>query len=172
MATATTSILRVDALDNDEEKVESSQKIESKEDDENEAANADRPSTSDSITDRRPTTSRPSTSDSITDQRPTTSEKKKRKKKKTKSNRKNSKSSSRTKVAPPYEGTYTGETVDGLREGKGVIEWNNGDTFDGMFSAGYRAGFGKYTIERHARVYLGMWRRSLRHGKGKETFAK
>lgn len=40
-----------------------------------------------------------------------------------------------------------------------------------MFVGGYRSGIGKYTIEREKRIYNGMWRRSLRHGKGKETFA-
>ena len=97
--------------------------------------------------------------------RPTSSKKKKRRKRKKKS------SSLKKKVIPPFEGLYEGETVDGLREGHGTVRWTNGDEYVGSFNAGYRSGQGKYVIEQQKRIYNGMWRRSKRHGKGKETFA-
>jgi hypothetical protein len=37
-------------------------------------------------------------------------------------------------------GDYTGPLVDGVREGKGTLQWNNGDKYEGMFKGGLRHG--------------------------------
>ncbi|KAJ0407485.1 hypothetical protein ATCC90586_008960 [Pythium insidiosum] len=67
-------------------------------------------------------------------------------------------------------GVYTGDLVDGLREGRGVLAFANGDKYDGEFRRGFREGHGVFTSERGTRVYDGDWRRSQRHGRGKERW--
>ena len=42
------------------------------------------------------------------------------------------------------EGEYTGSLVEGVREGKGQLEWSNGDYYEGDFKNGLRHGHGRY----------------------------
>ena len=41
-------------------------------------------------------------------------------------------------------GRYVGQVVNGLREGKGIRYWNNGDRYEGDFRNGKREGKGIY----------------------------
>jgi hypothetical protein len=37
-------------------------------------------------------------------------------------------------------GKYTGPLAEGVREGQGVLEWSNGDKYEGLFKGGLRHG--------------------------------
>ncbi|KAE9090353.1 hypothetical protein PF010_g18613 [Phytophthora fragariae] len=65
---------------------------------------------------------------------------------------------------------YKGELVDGIRQGKGELTFVNGDKYEGEFLQGYRHGHGVFTSHHGKRVYDGEWRRSERHGAGKERW--
>lgn len=67
-------------------------------------------------------------------------------------------------------GTYTGDLADGIRQGIGVLVFANGDRYEGAFVQGFRHGRGVFTSERGNRVYEGEWRRSEKHGMGKEKW--
>ena len=41
-------------------------------------------------------------------------------------------------------GRYVGQVVNGLREGKGIMYWNNGDRYEGEFRNGLKEGKGIY----------------------------
>ena len=41
--------------------------------------------------------------------------------------------------------SYTGETKLGMRHGRGVYLYNNGDTYDGAWEWGKKHGYGTYT---------------------------
>ena len=53
-----------------------------------------------------------------------------------------------------FEGSYTGDLPDGVREGSGALQWANGATFVGSFKGGMRDGEGVYTMG-PGRVYEG-----------------
>jgi hypothetical protein len=40
------------------------------------------------------------------------------------------------------EGDFEGEMKDGVRDGKGVLQWTNGDKYEGEFKNGFREGQG------------------------------
>lgn len=87
--------------------------------------------------------------------------------------------------------TYTGETLNGLRHGKGKYVWPDGEFYEGDWANGARHGHGKYSyangnvyngdftensitgtgrMEYHdGRVYDGDWVHGFKHGKGKLT---
>ncbi len=87
--------------------------------------------------------------------------------------------------------TYTGETLNGLRHGKGKYVWPDGEFYEGDWANNVRHGKGKYSyangnvyvgdfledsitgkgrMEYHdGRVYDGDWVQGLKHGKGKLT---
>ena len=65
--------------------------------------------------------------------------------------------------------TYTGEFLDGLRHGKGVHCFSNGDVYDGEWVKGIWTGTGKYTWS-SGEVYEGEWSNALRHGQGTMTW--
>lgn len=67
-------------------------------------------------------------------------------------------------------GTYTGDLVDGIRQGSGALVFTNGDRYEGAFVQGFRHGHGVFTSERSNRVFEGEWRRSEKHGAGKEKW--
>ena len=62
-----------------------------------------------------------------------------------------------------FEGTYTGDLPDGVREGSGALRWANGATYEGSFKGGMRDGEGVYTMG-PGRVYEGG---SVRGGAGR-----
>lgn len=86
---------------------------------------------------------------------------------------------------------YTGETLNGLRHGKGKYVWPDGDYYEGDWADNVRHGKGKYVFENgnvyigdfsedsitgtgrmeyhDGRVYDGAWEYGKKHGKGKLT---
>lgn len=44
-------------------------------------------------------------------------------------------------------GTYDGETLLGMRHGKGVYYYKNGDIYDGEWKHGKKHGYGVYTYK-------------------------
>lgn len=64
-------------------------------------------------------------------------------------------------------GTYEGEWVDGVAEGQGTIEWDNGDHYEGEWKDGMRNGQGTYTsVEGNGFVYEGEFKNNERSGSG------
>ena len=54
--------------------------------------------------------------------------------------------------------TYTGAfNPDGARHGKGVLQWANGDVYEGEFKNGLRHGTGKYEEKLSGQVYVGTY---------------
>lgn len=43
--------------------------------------------------------------------------------------------------------SYNGETLFGLRHGKGVYYYKNGDIYDGQWQRGKKCGYGVYTFK-------------------------
>ena len=64
-----------------------------------------------------------------------------------------------------YSYTYTGETVDGKRHGKGKCTWDNGMIYDGEWIDDKRNGIGKLTATDG--TYDGEWKDDQMDGKGK-----
>ena len=60
---------------------------------------------------------------------------------------------------------YTGEWKDGLRHGKGRMEWTFGDVYDGDWVDGQMCGKGVYQFA-DGRLYSGDWKNGKQHGKG------
>jgi hypothetical protein len=64
---------------------------------------------------------------------------------------------------------YRGAFKAGLKHGKGVKTWPNGDRYEGMFAADYKEGHGVYTWGRgswQGERYEGDWVEDRRHGFG------
>ena len=62
-------------------------------------------------------------------------------------------------------GRYVGQVVNGLREGKGIIYFNNGDRYEGDFRNGKSEGKGIYYYNTGDK-YEGDFRNDKREGKG------
>eukprot|EP00195_Chlamydomonas_chlamydogama_P011884 CAMPEP_0202890548 /NCGR_PEP_ID=MMETSP1392-20130828/910_1 /ASSEMBLY_ACC=CAM_ASM_000868 /TAXON_ID=225041 /ORGANISM="Chlamydomonas chlamydogama, Strain SAG 11-48b" /LENGTH=466 /DNA_ID=CAMNT_0049574137 /DNA_START=156 /DNA_END=1559 /DNA_ORIENTATION=+ len=60
---------------------------------------------------------------------------------------------------------YEGDWVQGIREGKGVRYYPNGETYTGDFVANVRHGYGRYVFE-NGDVYAGEWTDDRRTGQG------
>lgn len=61
-------------------------------------------------------------------------------------------------------GSYKGECLEGLAEGKGRAKGD--DVYEGSFHKGLPEGKGEYTYK-NGSVYSGEWKNGLKHGKGK-----
>jgi hypothetical protein len=61
-------------------------------------------------------------------------------------------------------GTYRGECLNGLANGKGTAKGK--DTYVGNFVSGFPEGKGKYTYE-NGNVFTGFWSKGLKNGEGK-----
>lgn len=62
---------------------------------------------------------------------------------------------------------YFGELLNGLREGQGRTEMQNGHTaYEGGYCADQRDGFGTYYYKSGKICYVGDWKQNLRHGQG------
>jgi serine/threonine protein kinase len=69
--------------------------------------------------------------------------------------------------------TYTTGTVtyyDGLRNGRGKMLWDDGDSYDGEWRQGIRTGHGTYKWASGGK-YVGDWLAAKMHGEGKYTWA-
>ena len=66
-------------------------------------------------------------------------------------------------------GKYTGDRVDGKKEGNGKYEWNDGSVYEGEFSNDQINGKGKLTIPQKG-IYEGNFVNGKRSGQGTYTF--
>ena len=69
------------------------------------------------------------------------------------------------------EGTYTGELVDGVPEGKGKIIWDSGDSYDGQWHYGAANGYGTMYWQKEGTTYTGYLENWVLQGEGTCTFA-
>lgn len=60
---------------------------------------------------------------------------------------------------------YSGQWLDGKRNGHGTMTWPEGTRFEGNWHEGHRHGFGKVVCLNGA-SYEGHWLNDLRHGDG------
>lgn len=72
-------------------------------------------------------------------------------------------------------GEYTGEIVDGVRQGYGVMKFDNYDIYDGDWDSGKMHNVGKYkfydsTKDRYIGTYEGQFNHGVREGKGKMCY--
>ncbi len=67
-------------------------------------------------------------------------------------------------------GKYTGEKIDGKKEGNGKFEWNDGSVYEGEFSNDQINGQGKLTIPQKG-TYEGSFVNGKKSGQGTYTFA-
>lgn len=75
-----------------------------------------------------------------------------------------------TAVEKETNGKYTGARVNGLKEGKGKYEWNDGTVYEGEFKNDLMDGEGTLTIPNKG-TYTGSFSKGLREGKGTFKFA-
>ncbi|MCM1219959.1 MAG: hypothetical protein NC548_36265 [Lachnospiraceae bacterium] len=73
-------------------------------------------------------------------------------------------------------GEYTGEIVDGIRQGYGVMNFSNYDSYDGDWDSGKMHGKGTYKFwdkkkDRFATVYTGQFNHGVREGAGRMEYA-
>ena len=70
---------------------------------------------------------------------------------------------------------YTGQVVNGKRNGRGTMTWPNGDVYEGDWRDGKRTGKGKYTWGKDSKwagdVYEGDFVEDKRNGTGTYTYA-
>lgn len=69
-------------------------------------------------------------------------------------------------ILSPDGGRYVGPLADGLRQGKGRIEWDNGARFEGSFDKGLYSGRGKMKFA-SGDVYEGEYAQGMMSGKGR-----
>ena len=69
-----------------------------------------------------------------------------------------------------YIGDFLFAQPSGLASGHGVIEWRNGDRFEGEMKNGEFDGQGSYTTKDGIR-YEGGWKNGVKEGHGRTTFA-
>lgn len=67
-------------------------------------------------------------------------------------------------------GTYTGERIDGKKQGNGKYEWNDGKIYEGEFANDEINGEGKLTIPNQG-TYEGKFVNGKKNGEGIYTFA-
>ena len=65
----------------------------------------------------------------------------------------------------PDSATYRGPLVDGLFEGRGILEWANGDRYEGEFHRGLFQGRGRLT-QADGSLYEGEFRNGMPNGQG------
>ena len=63
------------------------------------------------------------------------------------------------------DGTYIGEIINGMREGKGIFYDKNGDIYDGEWKKDKKEGRGTYIYE-DGDVYEGEWKNDCFEGRG------
>ena len=73
-------------------------------------------------------------------------------------------------VVTPDGGRYRGPLVDGLRSGKGRVDWENGAYFEGNFDRGLYDGAG-HLHEATGEDFEGVFERGLAEGRGRQRSA-
>lgn len=74
-----------------------------------------------------------------------------------------------SKIITETNGKYTGERIDGKKEGKGKFEWNDGAVYEGEFSNDMINGQGKLMIPNKG-TYEGYFVNGKKNGQGKYVF--
>ena len=69
------------------------------------------------------------------------------------------------------EGLYKGNVEEGEREGKGLMEYKNGDVYEGDWGRDKRHGSGALRCA-NGTVYEGEWSKGARSGQGKSVWAE
>ncbi len=69
-----------------------------------------------------------------------------------------------------YIGDFRFAQPSGLASGRGIIEWRNGDRYEGEMKDGQFDGQGSYTTANGIR-YEGSWKNGVKEGHGRTTFA-
>lgn len=69
------------------------------------------------------------------------------------------------------DGTYTGQLSGGQPHGRGRIEWDDGNTYEGQWRDGLGDGYGTLVWRAAGTVYSGRWKRWAMHGEGTYRFA-
>ena len=69
------------------------------------------------------------------------------------------------------EQSYTGELVDGRRQGTGKNAYKDGSVYDGEWVNGLRHGTGRYSSGVDGSVYFGSWFNNQQHGNAAVTNA-
>ena len=64
-----------------------------------------------------------------------------------------------------YNWRYVGQVLNGLREGKGICYWEDGDRYEGDYKNDNKEGKGIY-YHNNGERYDGDWRNDKREGKG------
>lgn len=65
---------------------------------------------------------------------------------------------------------YVGDYKNGKCQGKGIIEYHNGDRFEGYFVEGKAEGPGKFYLS-NGELLEGIWKDNKFEGPGKYTFS-
>ena len=68
------------------------------------------------------------------------------------------------------DGTYTGDILNGTRQGYGTMTYKDGGVYEGFWSHNVRSGQGTYTYP-NGDVYVGGWLNDKREGSGVLTRA-
>lgn len=63
---------------------------------------------------------------------------------------------------------YVGEWKAGKENGKGLLRWENGDMFEGLFFEGHRVAGRLVCVD--GNVYEGEWLDDKKHGQGREVY--
>jgi uncharacterized protein YjbI with pentapeptide repeats len=66
--------------------------------------------------------------------------------------------------------TYTGDLINGMRHGQGMLAWQDGQKYVGDFVNGMPHGQGRLTWQ-DGQKYVGTYMDGLRHGQGTYTFS-
>ena len=67
------------------------------------------------------------------------------------------------------EETFYGNYKNGVRDGKGIIIYNNNDKFEGNFKDGKRDGYGVFIFNDNHKTYKGEFKNNLFEGEGEIT---
>lgn len=62
--------------------------------------------------------------------------------------------------------TYSGDWVDGMKQGRGLYLYANGDTYEGGYHRGMKHGYGAASWANGSR-YIGHWDSGREHGEGR-----
>ena len=70
----------------------------------------------------------------------------------------------------PYKRlSYSGQQLNGMNNGKGLLTWKNGAAYEGEWQLDVRAGFGIYTYSKDSPIqkYQGCWMSGKKNGLGR-----